>query len=236
MEDDTQRAPKSGQRWQRLVAYGALGVFAFFCIVTILLVGFRAWQSHSTDYDVQVLGYTVGKAVRVLLLPLLVLQAAAVVAAFRSPKAMWQRKVALIGGAAMLLVMATLYLNVSEMLMDDLSPAVRARMQRIGESLDRYYSAHSEFPASLTEVSQGGDLRLPLEDPYAARGQQFEYWASKSHFMLLSPAPDRSRDLDAQSLLTGSPQEIQEKVIEHQYDPTNGIFSKGDLIVYSAKF
>lgn len=236
MEDDTQMAPNTGQRWGRLVAYGTFGVFAFFCLVTILLVGFRAWQSRSTDYDVLVLGFSVGRTLRTLLLPSVALQAAALVAALRSRSIVWQRKVAVIGGAAMLLAMATLYLNVSEMLMDDLSPAVRVRMQKISESLDRYYNAHSEFPTALTKASQGGGFGLSLEDPYAARGRQFEYYATKGRFILLSPALDQTRDLDAQSLLTGSAQEIQGKVVENQYDPTNGIFSKGDLIVYSTKF
>ena len=136
----------------------------------------------------------------------------------------------------MLLAMVTLYVNVSEMLIDDLSPAARGRMQKIGEALDHYYDAHSEFPTTLTGLGGADAPGLSLTDPYAAPGHQFEYWTSKGRFILLSPALDGSRDLDAPRLLAGSAEEIGRTVLERQYDPTNGISSAGDLVVYSVKF
>lgn len=126
----------------------------------------------------------------------------------------------------MLGVMAVVWVNLSEILVDDLHPSVRNAMLDISDSLNDYYAEHSQFPNSLGDIPI---QEISVKDPYSPRGGRFNYRSDDRSFLLLSLAPDRDRDLPENLSLLSDLKPINR---DFQFDPTNGIKSNGDLIEY----
>ena len=235
MIKDAQAPLRKIQNTPRLLAYLSLGILLLPFVLTIFLIAFRMVQFRSENYALLVWGYRVGGMLNILLLPIIGIQVAGIVTGLVVVREHWACKVGAIGGGILLIVIVVFWVNIAEMMTDDLHPAVRKNLANIAAALEKQYARDARFPSTLDQLDADARSSLILLDPYDPNHAAFEYAILNQGCLLLSSGPDKSREISPKTLLASTSQEIEEKIVSHQYDPTNGVSSKGDIIFYSAK-
>lgn len=215
------------QGWQKLLAWGSFSIFCVVCALSLLLVGFRMVHFCSMDYDMCVIGFHVGQVVGKLMLPAAAIQligiAAGALVYHRHILAKWGAQG---GGLALIIMICMLWANVREILIYDLHEAVQTRIMDVSEGLKKEFGQSKGYPEKLPKLNGDGNL----SDPYSSEDVLFQYDVFATGFIILSVGPDGLRDLPEREMLSIQPQEIDAKVLMHQYDSSNGVFSKGDII------
>jgi hypothetical protein len=240
MEMNSSGMSLSGKPSGNIFAWLAITIFGCFFLLTVLLIGFRMVHFNSDKYDLLIRGFHLGQTLHEFIGLIALIQIVGVISGFLGLKMSsgldWKAKVGTVGGSVLLLSNMILYPNVSEILIDDLSPAVRREMIKIFNSLNDYHGRRGEFPQKLDEIAKSDNPgALLLKDPYNSTGGDFEYYAAKDRFLLLSLGPKGLHGLDTEEILGKKDRDFEEGLSQYQYDPTNGTQSAGNLIFYSLR-
>ena len=231
MGKEEPRASRSGKHWQNPIGWFSFLTFSLFMAWTVLLVCFRSFHFFSDDFSILLMGYHIGVFLRVILFPALLFQIIALLAGWGVYRTQKMGQVGAIGGLVMFFIMAVLWMNLSEILIDDLRPSVQKNITNAAIAAEVYYDKHAAYPDSL-DIIGGTSRTLILRDPYSPNRYTFSYEHTKHSLLLLSNGPDGDRDLLAGALLSDQTPGL---IIDCQYDSTNGIRSNGDIIRYSRK-
>ncbi len=122
--------------------------------------------------------------------------------------------------------------------------AYPAYTTNLDESIDEWsFRFDSEIPYNGEPTFVAYELGRPMSlttpvayltenitDKFAfPEGRTFCYYSDGEGWIIWSPGPDRHYDLDW-TLYDGAADDNMERLVSYAYDPTNGVFSYGDMI------
>ena len=124
--------------------------------------------------------------------------------------------------------------NIAYYRLKDVTSALRAT----ADALNRYHQQQGRYPIADTSLTPqrlptdlGGDIG---EDAFQkGKYSRFAYAASGETSVLISIGPDRSWQLDPLEVL--QQMESVTEIENFRYDPTNGMFSTGDIFLLTGK-
>lgn len=97
------------------------------------------------------------------------------------------------------------------------------------------YLARKEVKYEFGSMNNG----LPI-DPFGFGNMTYAYYSTRNHFYLWSPGPTRKYDILLRdmrniepdlALTTGTEGPTPKSLLPLEYDPTNGIYSRGDVLL-----
>ncbi len=210
-----------GNRRMRFVYWPPLAMTAFLLLVTVLLLAYRFVHFGSVSYKVLVSGYYLGVALGILTIPALLIQVASLIVLISARRPRRIQSIAVLPAAINCLVIGVTWVNLSEIFVDDLEPAVQHRLDQAADQI----RGSASFSAGNVQLPEG--FVLPV-DPYNRTDTFVRFFSAETWFLLTSAGPDRCTDVSA-TLLSADPWMA---ITSARYDPTNGVFSRGDLIAF----
>jgi hypothetical protein len=223
---------RQGQtKWRAVLAWTSFAVLCVSCALSLLLIGFRVAHYPSTDYGIHVVGFHIGRLLGRITLPAFGIQLVAIICGALAYGCHRAAKWGVVGGGIAFFLIGVLWANLSEIFVDDLHLPTRARMSQVCALLADHADLHGAYPSRLTELDLADGDAVLLSDPYYPGNAVYQYDLFPERFVLLSVGPDASRDLPSAEVLGHAREGIPSEIMNCQYDPTNGVSSRGDIIL-----